>query len=43
LPRNTGKITLHRASWQVPDSLTFGDQRLVPLRAGENITWKLGN
>jgi len=41
LPRNTEKITLRKESWQVPDSLAFGEQRLVPLRAGETITWKL--
>ncbi|WP_435628198.1 dihydroorotase [Candidatus Ferrigenium straubiae] len=43
LPRNTGKITLRKESWQAPDSLAFGEHRLVPLRAGEAITWKLGD
>ena len=43
LPRNTGKITLRKESWQVADSLAFGEYRLVPLRAAENITWKLGD
>jgi dihydroorotase len=42
LPRNTGKITLSREDRQVPDSLAFGEHRLVPLRAGEKITWKIG-
>ncbi len=41
LPRNTGKITLRKESWPVPDSLAFGEHRLVPLRAGESITWKI--
>ena len=41
LPRNTGKITLRKESWQVPDSLAFGEHRLVPLRAGEKVTWKI--
>ena len=41
LPRNTGKITLCKESWQVPDSLAFGEHRLVPLRAGESIVWKM--
>ena len=41
LPRNTGKITLLKQSWQVPDSLAFGEHRLVPLRAGEQIAWKI--
>jgi dihydroorotase len=42
LPRNTGTITLRRESWQVPGSLAFGEHRLVPLRAGEKIIWKIG-
>lgn len=41
LPRNTGKITLRKESWQAPDSLAFGEHRLVPLRAGESIVWKI--
>ena len=43
LPRNTGKISLHKESWQVPDSIAFGEHRLVPLRAGEQIAWKIGD
>lgn len=41
LPRNTEKIALVRESWTVPESLPFGDDVLVPLRAGQNIAWKL--
>ena len=41
LPRNTGKITLRKESWPVPDSIAFGEHRLVPLRAGESIAWKM--
>ena len=41
LPRNTEQITLRKASWQVPDSLAFGEHRLIPLRAGEAVRWKL--
>ena len=41
LPRNTGKITLRKEIWQAPDSLAFGEHRLVPLRAGESIMWKM--
>jgi dihydroorotase len=40
LPRNTGKITLSKESWNVPDSLAFGEHKLVPLRAGETVAWK---
>ena len=43
LPRNTGRITLRKESWQAPDSIAFGEHRLVPLRAGEQITWKIGD
>ncbi len=43
LPRNTGKITLHKENWQVPDSIAFGENRLVPLRAGDNVSWKMGD
>ena len=42
LPRNTDQITLRKESWQVPDSITFGEHRLVPLRAGEKMHWKMG-
>ncbi|MDP2762488.1 MAG: dihydroorotase [Sideroxyarcus sp.] len=41
LPRNTAKITLCKESWPIPDSLTFGEHRLIPLRAGETIAWKM--
>src|SRR5450759_106304 len=41
LPRNTETITLRREEWQVPASVGFGEHRLVPLRAGETMKWKL--
>jgi len=41
LSRNTEQITLVRESWMVPESLPFGGDVLVPLRAGQNIAWKL--
>ncbi|SME93151.1 dihydroorotase [Pseudogulbenkiania subflava] len=41
LPRNAGTITLVKESWTVPATLPYGDQELVPLRAGESIGWKL--
>lgn len=41
LPRNSGKITLRKESWQAPENLAFGEHRLVPLRAGETIAWKM--
>jgi dihydroorotase len=41
LPRNSGKITLRRASWSVPASYPFGAGELVPLCAGEELSWRL--
>ena len=41
LPRNTQQIMLRKEEWQVPASVGFGEHRLVPLRAGENMKWKL--
>ena len=42
LPRNIGKITLLRDPVAVPLSLDYiGGDRLVPLRAGESIAWRL--
>jgi len=41
LPANKDTITLVREDWQVPATLAFGDDVLVPLRAGETIPWKL--
>jgi dihydroorotase len=41
LPRNVSKITMEKASWQVPDELPLGNHSLVPLRAGQLIHWKL--
>lgn len=41
LPRNTDTITLRRESWTVPEQLTMGDTILSPLRAGNEIHWKV--
>ena len=41
LPANRGSITLVREAWSVPETLAFGDDALMPLRAGEAIPWKL--
>ncbi|MDC9724899.1 MAG: dihydroorotase [Gammaproteobacteria bacterium] len=41
LPRNENKITLIKESWTVPDSYEFSGQQLVPMRAGQEINWKL--
>ncbi len=41
LPLNTRRITLVREPWQVPARLGAGETELVPLRAGENVGWRL--
>ena len=41
LPVNDGRVTLVREEWTVPHTLAYGDDRLVPLRAGETVAWKL--
>ena len=40
LPRNRDTITLRRQTWQVPHTLTMGDELCVPLRAGESMRWQ---
>ena len=41
LPRNTDQITLLKTAWNVPESITFAADILVPLRAGQSIAWKM--
>ncbi len=42
LPRNADTITLVREEWVMPASFAYGDgQRIVPLQAGETLTWKM--
>ncbi|WOD39850.1 dihydroorotase [Nodosilinea sp. E11] len=41
LPRNGDRITLSKTTWRIPDELPFVDAGLVPLRAGETMTWKM--
>lgn len=41
LPRNRGRIVLKREHWTPPAEYAFGDETVVPLRAGEPLHWKL--
>ena len=41
LPRNEGTVTLRRETGPVPSSYPFGDDTLVPLRAGESVAWRV--
>jgi len=42
LPHNQEKITLVKTAQVVPDELPFGDETLVPLRAGTTVGWSCG-
>ena len=41
LPRNTGTVTLKKESWIVPEEIPFTESDLVPLRAGEAMSWRM--
>jgi len=41
LPVNTDKITLVKKTWNVPATMTFGDDVVVPIRAGEDVLWSV--
>ncbi|MDZ4730281.1 MAG: dihydroorotase, partial [Xanthomonadales bacterium] len=43
LPRNSDRITLQRRAQRVPLDIPFGDDRLVPLRAGEEIAFTIAD
>ncbi|EOW9470555.1 dihydroorotase [Vibrio cholerae] len=39
LPRNKETVTLTKQAWPVAESMPFGSDIVVPIRAGENIEW----
>ncbi|WP_332398476.1 dihydroorotase [Vibrio metschnikovii] len=39
LPRNTDTVTLTKQAWSVPNTMPFGNNMVVPIRAGESIHW----
>jgi dihydroorotase len=41
LPYNKTTITLERESWEIPQSVPFGDSVIIPLAAGNQLKWKL--
>jgi dihydroorotase len=41
LPRNTGKLTLKKEPWQLPEKVPFGETELKPLRGGETLPWRV--
>lgn len=38
-PRNADTVTLTKKEWPVPESMPFGGDIVVPIKAGENMTW----
>jgi len=41
LPVNEDKITLVKKSWQVPATLSFGNDVVVPIRGDDSIAWQV--
>jgi dihydroorotase len=41
LPYNKTSITLERESWEIPQSVPFGDSVIIPLAAGNQLNWRL--
>ncbi|PKF76868.1 dihydroorotase [Vibrio sp. vnigr-6D03] len=41
LPRNQDTVTLVKESWDVAETMPFGSDIVVPIRAGEQIEWKV--
>ena len=43
LPHHGDKVTLWRKPWVVPAEYPFGEHRVVPLRAGEQVAWRVAS
>jgi len=41
LPVSDDKITLVKKAWQIPATLTFGNDVVVPIRADDSIAWQV--
>lgn len=41
LPRNNSLVTLAKENWNVPTSLPYDGDMLVPMRAGQSMLWRL--
>lgn len=41
LPRNTARITLKKEDWRIPAQLDFVGEKLIPLWAGQHLSWKI--
>jgi dihydroorotase len=41
LPINTEQITLEKTAWQVPQTLDYAGELLIPFKAGETLQWSI--
>ncbi|REL26898.1 dihydroorotase [Thalassotalea euphylliae] len=41
LPVNSDTITLEKLAWDVPETMAFGSDVVVPIKAGEQMTWQV--
>jgi dihydroorotase len=41
LPCNISRITLEKSDVSIPEALPFGDDTLVPFRAGQTVAWRM--
>ncbi len=41
IPRNQDQVTLEKSAWKVAETMPFGSQVVVPIKAGEEIEWSV--
>ena len=41
LPRNSGRVTLRKEAWTLPEEVAFGEGVVKPLRGGEVLKWRI--
>ena len=41
MKRNTATITLEKKDWVVPDDYPFGNERIIPMHAGQTESWQV--
>lgn len=41
LPHNQSRVTLTRSEWDMPNSFPFAGEQVIPILAGQKITWQL--
>ncbi len=41
LPRNRKRLTLAKTAWRLPESFAYAGETLVPIKAGEDLAWRV--